>query len=537
MRRWLFIAFYLLIWARAADPEPEIPPIRVSTIDTRLSKLAQARPPLIEAVDADAYVQCLRTRATNPRATCPPYRWDIPYSSLEATREVARDLRREWQRFEERYYWRVITELNNPAFYIPFCWLGLRGGDLNPPLPAPKISTGVSAINQGFGDRHPERVLGTRAPAAAGTHSLDIYYPLPQVENGTFCDDLALQILPIMYIPGFCIDIPQAGFSWCTPGYDQGEPLWFNSDEAERRVRDAINHAIGHYYKDYLAKTAEIASRPRLPATIDPTRWNVYAPFPWTTNLLSGGAVIAPVAPGLKPPQEMAREIALQVQNIHDVVERARPLVPAAEQGLLEAYFAQSTAGLVKMSGLGALASTLGGGLAESTLARAREAIAALDTASDLRGAPDYLADQTKTGAPGVYPWEEIKRWFPDVGALPVQERYGFVSMFEVFNRLDATILPTPKDTMGVLGLVQRVIVYWWVPVRLTITFTPTPPWVEVSASPDVPKPKAVPPYVLPFAGERVYYAWENVPEGYAIPRVKNRPLLPPGVDYARLLR
>ena len=175
-------------------------------------------------------------------------------------------------------------------------------------------------------------------------------------------------------------------------------------------------------------------------------------------------------------------------------------------------------------------------GADQAALGASRTAVSAADLTAKLKNQRGYLKEEVKTGAPGVFPWEEVKRWFP-VGSLPVQEQFGYTSWFTVYNQLESTVLPTPKDAMGAFGLLQRTIVYWWIPVRISITLVPYFPFIQVAGSLDIPKPKAVPPYVLPFAGERTHWAWENVPEGYPIPKVRGTPLLPSGVSYDVLLR
>lgn len=547
MRRALSVISLVLLSASLAlgPGDPTYSRYRVSSVDTRISQLLKLKLPFVEVVDTEAqkacqgksgqeYFNCLKSTAT----------WRVPYSTLGATQEKARLLRKAWQRFEERYYWHVINRLNNPALYVAYCWVGLRGGELNPPTPEARISVDRGALpsevpgDSAFRDRL-FTGLGLKAPASAGQHALDVYYPLPQVPKEDFCDGLSLQLLPIMYIPGFCIDIPQAGFSWCTPGYYEGDPLWFNMDEAQRRVNDGIAHAISKYYSDYQAEVQQIAMSPILPTSPDPARWYVYAPYPWKTNLLQGGAVVAPVVADIRDPAQTARDILAQVQSIQNVVWQARGLAPAELQPSLVAYFAQNTMELADLPGLSAVKNNLLSllqGVDKAALSAARTAVAAADLLEKSQNRRGYLSEKTETGAPGVFPWEEVKRWFPPA-SLPVQEQFGYTNWFLVYNQLEATVLPTPKDAMGAFGLLQRTIVYWWIPVRISITLVPYFPFIQVAGSLDIPKPKAVPPYVLPFAGERTHWAWESVPEGYPIPKVRGTPLLPSGVSYDVLLR
>lgn len=533
----LLMTIALLGTAQALGPEdPKYGEFRYSYLESRVTKLP--RLPFVEAVSAQAVEACKDKVGDERRKCLAGYTWRLPYSTTSATQEVAKDLRKAWQRFEERYYWRVITELNNPTFYIPFCWFGLKGGELNPPLPPARVSVDTFSIpdypkDAGFRQRL-QQALGVRPSPASGTHSLDVYYPLPQIPTSDFCDGLGLNLLPIMYIPGFCINV--VSFEWCTPGYHEDQPLWFNEKEAQARVNRAIQHAVSNYYGEYLQETSRIASTPRIGATAPPN-WYVYAPVLWRTNLLQGGAVVAPVAGDLKAPADMVSDITRDVQAVWNEVMRARGAFPNEAQVFLTAYYAQSLLSLGNVPGLSALKSQLSsllGGLDAKALEANRKALEAADLLARLQDQRGYLAQEQKTGAPGAFPFEEVKRWFP-LGNIFLQERLGYVSTFQVYNRMEATILPTPKDAMGAFGLFQRVIVYWWIPVKIYISFSPVPPFVSISGSLDVPKPKPVPPYVLPFMGERVYYAWENVPLGYPIPRVKGAPVF--GGTYSNLLR
>jgi hypothetical protein len=81
------------------------------------------------------------------------------------------------------------------------------------------------------------------------------------------------------------------------------------------------------------------------------------------------------------------------------------------------------------------------------------------------------------------------------------------------------------RNPLGVAAsLGMRALFYWWVPVRIKVSLMPAPPFISLSGALDWPKPIPVPPYVLPFAGERTYWGWVSVPEGYEIPRVKGQP-------------
>jgi hypothetical protein len=81
------------------------------------------------------------------------------------------------------------------------------------------------------------------------------------------------------------------------------------------------------------------------------------------------------------------------------------------------------------------------------------------------------------------------------------------------------------RNPLGVAAsLGMRALFYWWVPVRIKVSLIPSPPFISLTGSLDFPRPIPVAPYVLPFAGERTYWGWVSVPEGYEIPRVKGQP-------------
>jgi hypothetical protein len=126
--------------------------------------------------------------------------------------------------------------------------------------------------------------------------------------------------------------------------------------------------------------------------------------------------------------------------------------------------------------------------------------------------------------APGLWRFEELKRAFPVTNPL-LQRLFGYSSFFAAWSQFDVTFIPDPTADWAnpgefALAAISRLIGFWHLPLRINIVFYP--PWVEVT--PDIPRYMLLPPYFLPFAGERIYWGWFNVPEGYPIPLVKGKP-------------
>ncbi|NJK43616.1 MAG: hypothetical protein HC933_04490 [Pleurocapsa sp. SU_196_0] len=178
--------------------------------DYRLEKLTEAKLPFLETVNLER----LKTYEANrdacrkaelagkpyPNASdCPQHEHALPISMLEDSQESARALRKAWQRFEDRYYWRAMTELNNPAYYIAFCYISWGGGP-NPARPDVRVSVPRANLPQQFDAK-------VAYPEPDPQFYLDDYIPLPKVPKEDYCDELNLEFLPFMYVPGFCISL------------------------------------------------------------------------------------------------------------------------------------------------------------------------------------------------------------------------------------------------------------------------------------------------------------------------------------------
>ncbi|WP_243027852.1 hypothetical protein [Thermus albus] len=561
----------------------------LSQPDYRLEQLLKGRWPFLEVLRKDRYQEYQKGPCDpqkDPNACKDRMPWNeaqahefrLPMSSLEATREVARDLRKAWQRFEERYYWRVITELNNPAFWLTYCGFGLKGPDLDPPLPEVRLNVPSESLDTAF--------LGKLTPfdpgkiASAGLHSLDRYLPVPQVKAEDFCDDLGLNLLPIMYIPGFKVMV-QGTEIFRTPGYPS-RPFWFNSEAADARVKAAMRHAFERYYPQYLEEVARILLTPRPNTPQDLLSGlggdfqslgapKAYLPIPWQGHLLNGGAVVAPVYTELLPrdPQALWNTIQGIWDTYKALIDKAGSEV---EKVYLYVHFYRSVRVLYDSKafyGIPGVADTLKqqvkalvetplrtltqgipvlkgctGSLDEVAGCAARGLMlvdSALKLGNDLTGLtggkPQNEPIKGMRESPGLWKFEEAKRWFPPA-SLPVYEAFGYTSLFQAFNILEATNVPDIRNVdLSQINLgnwvgwawsqLSRLVVYWHVPLTIDIRIEYCPPCVL--AYPSLPlegpaQPLGVPPYTLPFVAERTHWRWVSVPEGYEIPGVRGTP-------------
>jgi len=591
MRRLIVLPFLALALASSPGPQyPDWTQYLLSAPDYRLDQVLKVRWPYVEVLRKDRLREyqrgpCdpakdpggCRDRMPWPQAQAHEFR--LPLSSLEATREVARDLRKAWQRFEERYYWRVITELNNPAFWFAYCAVGLKGPDLMPSAELVDILVPSEALDPALKDKLPADTNWGKW-ASAGKHRLENYYPVPQIPREDFCDDLGMNLLPIMYIPGFKILI-QGQEIFRTPGYPS-RPLWFNEAEANARVERAMQHVWERYYPQYLEETSRILLTPR---PSDPASFlsslgltdyrnlgapKVYLPVPWQGHLLGGGAVVAPVYTELVPRDPRRLENELRQINfwMHYVVNKA-----GSELEKLYAYVhfyralerlfnSKAVFGIPGMDAvkaalrsfldravritLGAIPATRAcTGDLDAVMSCATRALMGVDALIKAGKDVAYLTGGKPMGepikgereSPGLWKFEEAKRWLPP-SSLPVYEAFGYTTFFQAMNLLEVTNIPDMRnldlskvDLGNWAGFawsqLSRLIVYWHVPITVDIRVEYCPPCVL--AYPSLPlegpaQPLGVPPYTLPFAAERTHWRWVSVPEGYEIPGVRGTP-------------
>jgi hypothetical protein len=519
-----------------------------------------------------------------PWAEAQAHEFYLPLSSLEATREVARDLRRAWQRFEERYYWRVITELNNPAFWFAYCWAGIRGPELSPALPDFRLQVPSEGVDPAFLEAATRQgPLDMGRWASAGLHSLDRYLPVPQVDPREFCDGLGMQILPLMYIPGFKV-LLQGHEVFRTPGYPS-KPLWFNWDEANARVERAMRKALTEYYPDYQKEVARILLTPR-PSTPQEAlnllggdfrslgAPKAYLPVPWQGHLLGGGSVVAPVYTELVPtdPTALWNQIQCLWNAYKGLIDRAGsdvekaylyvhfyraartlfdskafyglPGMDAVKENLVklvEAPLRSLTQSLPVLRGCAGSLDQVAS-CAALALKKVDLAVKGVGNLQDLGGGGQAEPIKADRESPGLWKFEEAKRWLPP-SSLPVYEAFGYAGFFQAQNILEATTVPDIRNVdLSSVNLgnwigwawnqLSRLVVYWHVPLTIDARVEYCPPCVL--AYPSLPlegpvQPLAIPPYVLPFALERTHWRWISVPEGYEVPGVRGTPYKPLG--------
>ncbi len=450
----------------------------LSLADSRIEKLTDGRVPFVEVIHTkklETYQshrdECRAKEVKGEKtdaSTCPQYEWSLPFALEGDSQQSARELRAAWQRFEDRYYWRTMTELNNPAYYLAFCAVDWGGG-VNPDAPEVKVHVPNGVL---------EKSLRGKVPTSDRDQgfSLDDYIPLPKVHNQDFCDDLSLQILPLMYIPGFCVDLfgtrlfcsDDIGLKGDATSLGPGpSPIWWNTDEATNRVTDAIKRAHTTYLTEYQAD----AMKALLPGKTHPSLFVM----PWRSNLPGDGVMLAPVM-NLNP-------------DFTPVIDLANT--------------ARNALGSSSLEGLNALPYYLQSALRSPSL--------------DL----ELVGGNAVVGTPpGVWQLEEFKRLLP-VTNLAYMERFGYVPFYEAWNQLDATILPE-----GTAAKALRPILYFAVGIDLNIDLS------GITATPML-SPIPVAPFLLPFVGPRLYADWVSVPDGYQIPRVVGEPHF----DYRPVLR
>lgn len=304
---------------------------------------------------------------------CPDSTWNLPYSSVIATREAAGALKRAWERFEDRYFWRVVTDVNNPTYWFPFCGLGLGldsksvgprppidfipQGSLPPELGGLLTKEIADVVSQFKANLPWDPQKGVREstpnyhPESSGQFRKPLYLPfVPTVPPGEFCDNLPLKI-PILYIPAMSFSV--CGFTvWTSPGYPD-RPWLFDQGEADRRIREGVLHAYSKYYPEYLLEalaallplsqvgstiggvlntlsSASLTDPSSVADAISRVEGLAYFPIPWQAPILGGGAVITPVYDYLYPD---ALRIGADILTIYDMVG---VLLQGESLGLLE---------------------------------------------------------------------------------------------------------------------------------------------------------------------------------------------------------
>lgn len=311
---------------------------------------------------------------------CQTYEFTAPYSLESETVAVATKLRAAWQRFEDRYYWRALTRLNNPAMVLSHCALEWKSGQK-----AEAAKLVVNVDNRMF----PQELAGTipERPPDDRLH-LDSYGLRPQMPNSDYCAGLSLEFA-VMYLPGTCIYLGSARL-FCIEGDTPSlnplapRPLGFRRDLAVQRVAKATQEAHTTYLKDY----AQDVLKALAPS---PT----FYPLPWSGL---NGAVVAPT---MRPNPD----VAFLKQGAQEAANR------------LGGVF-RDTAYLYYLQGLSGPAGALRAHL--------------LPQRGDVLGVPH---------PPGVWKLEEFKRRWP-VNHPVMYERFGYTNLFEAWSEVRPRLLP-----------------------------------------------------------------------------------------------
>lgn len=390
--------------------------------------------------------------------------WIVPYSQESGSVTAATAMRRSWQRFEDRYYWRAMVELNNPSLYITNCIINFNTG-----LQTKQLSARVTVSPSEVG-RDP--LIDNKYPfTQPDTLALDSYYPFPQVSNADYCSGLSPNLIPeipVMYLPGVCFTIFGSPTGICIEGSKTNTtnplapaPIMFNDGLARQRIVNAIKKAHTDYLKEYQSDIVN---------SLFNTNNKYFFPLPWRSLIPNDGAVIAP----------------LMNQNVS-----VRPMTDLANL-VKQTYQGEDKSKLFALNSFPYYFQSL---YRSPTLS-----LHLLPRRKDVLNSP-----------PGVWLFEEYKRTLP-VTNLPFQEQFGYTTFFEAYNELRVTLLP--EDFTAKL---MHPILYYATGVLQDLT----------GYSVILPQPMRIPEYMagLPFAGPQGRYDWKSVPEGYQIPRVKGQPL------------
>lgn len=450
----LTLSLLLVLTAQAAAEEaPDYAGRDAIYSQTVLTPLPHAR--FMSITAKKAYKRCLADNkgSSTPR-TCPNYEFTAPLSSLDESVRVATDLREAWQRFEDRYYQRAVTELNNPASWFTSCVVNFSSGS--------KAQKAVWTLNSEPW-MYPTQLKGMATVLPDDRLHLDAYTLLPKVQNSDYCDGISPRV-DFMYLAGtctylgairlFCLEGSQNTLNPAAP-----RPLWFRYDVALKRIQSAIRHAHETYLPQYVADVA---------TALAPTA-------KWWPLMWSGldDAVVAPVMT-LKP----------DLDGVMAEARRAGDALGAPFRLTAQAYYAQGLTG------------------PPAKLLRAHQ----LPSTTDDLG-------MENNNPPGVWKLEEFKRRFPP-NTAPLYERFGYVHLFQAWNRMVTTLLPEQAKAKAARQMIfQATGIYFY---------------LHDGTSVPVPAPILIREYAagLPYAGPQTHFTWVSLPEGYPVPRVKGRPPL-----------
>lgn len=422
--------------------------------DTRLETLPRAKLP---------YLSLINTAKGGANE------WIVPYSQESGSVAAATGMRAAWQRFEDRYYWRANVELNNPALYLTHCLMNLNMG-LQTRAVRARVTVGPEEVGAD------PKISGKYPFSSPDGLKLDSYLPFPQVENREYCAGVTPNLIPeipVMYLPGLCFTVFGTPTGVCLEGEKTyvtnplaPAPLYFNMNEARRRLADAVAKA----HTDYLLEYQE-----DVVGALFNKNNKYFFPLPWQSLLPGNGAVIAPVMNQQVSPKPIA-DLANQVRQLYQSDPKTRLFALNSSP-----YFFQGLARSPSLS------------------------LHALPTRKDVLKSP-----------PGVWLYEEYKRLLPPT-SLPFQEQFGYTTFFEAYNEPKVALLPE-----DVAGKLTHPVLYYATGILLDLTgFS-----VVLPQPMRIPEYMGG----LPFVGPQARYDWKSVPEGYAIPKVKGQPRLDYGV-------
>lgn len=429
-----------------------------------------------------------RQSQAKPNERPPTSEWQIPVSTLYASQETARRIRRAWQRLEERYYWYTMSRLALPN---PIPCL-VSSDQLKPGLPEVR----VSLLDEFLPPGHKPGV--DRVPvAAAGETRLDSYtyywLQFASVNPSDFCDGLyqsVLDLIPAFY-PTTCVRIPLLGDKCVGPTYLDGL--------GNARIQSGIERLAKVFIPDYERDILE-ALAPRVNG--GPLNQDYFNPTLWSGALLGGGTVLTPV---IEVGPNAITNAGKSLQEIVDLINSAQ----FSDDKLNAArwpYFYRGVSEAARRISL---------------VLPNLPSVPATDTALAALNEGEYRNPSVR----GIWPLEEIKRRFPP-STYQLQESLGYTSYFQAFGRMEATVLPDPNARWGngeYPGIAfMRSLHFWDVPIIFGLC-----PNTNFVCEVKTPRPYMVPPYILPYAGPRYLWDWVSIPEGYPIPRVEGLPTSP----------
>lgn len=341
-----------------------------------------------------------KAKNADERANCPQYSFVVPYSMSNETVRVGKDIRQAWQRFEDRYYWRAMVNLNNPGMYISHCLVG----DWAQKNPANKPDVVINTDDS----MYPADIAG-KIPKTAVKDDLqmDSYGIMPNVSNADYCDSMSFDFT-LMYLPGecnyagsillFCIQGEQETLNPLAP-----RPIAFQYGTAVQRVKDATEHAEKVYQEQY---QQDVLKAVKPTAQFFPLMWD---------NMLSG-AVIAPAQTLTPNPDVLTKKGQEAGKAFGGIFEATAPI-----------YYAQ--------------------GITSNALTLPLRAHI-LPTVKDVLVNPN---------PPGVWKLEEYKRTFPQEPA-PIYERFGYTNLFSAWTRPTVKLLPEPVSAKPMRQMIYMAI-------------------------------------------------------------------------------